>query len=60
MEFRETSQNFNSIRQPIEKMKIKIAETLRGFTKFYFKVSAFYLQKQKSFIPKKKFLGHSL
>ena len=34
-------------------------EILQGFTKFNFKlnlkVSAFYLEKQKSFIPKKKF-----
>ena len=61
-EFRETSQNFNSIRQPIEKMKITIvwiscmSWNLWGSTKFYFKqilkVSAFYLEKQKSFIPK--------
>ena len=35
---------------------------IRGFTKFSFKqmlkVSAFYLQKQKSLIPKKVFLSH--
>ena len=37
----------------------KWVEILRGFTKFNFKVhlkcSAFYLEKQKSFIPKKDF-----
>ena len=36
-------------------------EILQGFTKFNFKlnlrVSAFYLENKKSFIPKKKFLG---
>ena len=36
-------------------------EILWGFTKFYFKqmlkVSAFYLKKQNSFIPKKYFIG---
>ena len=55
--------NFISIRQQIEKMKIEIvwiswtSIILWGFKKFFFKqiikVSAFYLEKQKSFIPKK-------
>ena len=60
IEFRETSQNFNSNRQPIEKIKNNnCLNELKwwGFTKFYFKqmlkVSAFYHEKQKSFIPKK-------
>ena len=61
-EFRETSQNFNSIRQPIEKLEIKFywmswMSWSWGFTKLSFKqmlkVSAFYLEKQKSFVPKK-------
>ena len=57
-EFRETSKSFNSIRQPIEKVKITIvwmrwvSWKLWGFMKFYIKqilkVSAFYLEKQKS------------
>ena len=58
-EFRETSQNFNSFslfRQLLFSFFISV-EILWGFTKFYFKqmlkVSAFYLEKQKSFIPKK-------
>ena len=54
IEFHETSQNFNSIRQLIEKMKITI---LWGFTKFFYKqmlkVSAFYLEQQKSLFLKK-------
>ena len=62
-EFHETSQNFNSIRQPIEKLEIKIVLSWMSwnferfheliFFKWMLKVSAFYLEKQKSFIPKK-------
>ena len=62
--FRETSQNFNSFsffRQLLFSSFFywlsDWVEILRGFTKFNFKlnlkVSAFYLEKQKSFIPKK-------
>ena len=47
-EFRETSQNFNSIRQTIEKMKIKIV-SMKFFFKQMLKVSAFYLKKTKKF-----------
>ena len=65
-EFRETSQNFNSFsffRQllfPFFFYQLSDwVEILWGFTKFNFKlnlkVSAFYLERQKSFIPKKKF-----
>ena len=43
--------------------KAKWVEILWGFTNFDFKlnqkVSAFYLQKQKSFIPKKKILSRT-
>ena len=59
-ECRETSQNFNSIRQPMEKMKItnvwmsKFCEVSFIF-KQMLKVSAFFLEKQKSFIPKKTY-----
>ena len=54
--FRETSQNFNSIRQPIETMKITIV-----WIKQMLKASAFYLEKRKSFNPKEiYFLGRSL
>ena len=39
-----------------------MSETLRSFAKFIFKqmlkVSAFYLERQKSFIPKNKIFGH--
>ena len=55
--FRETSQNFNSIRQRIQKIKIKIVwmnwMPWIFFFKQMLKVSAFYLEKQKSFIPEK-------
>ena len=59
-EFRETSQNFNSIRQPIEKMKITIvwmSWMSWNFVRFHEILfqTAFYLEKQKSFIPKKIF-----
>ena len=63
-EFRETSQNFNSIRQPIKKDKnniclnrlneLKICEVSWIDFKLNLKVSAFYLEKKKSFIPEKK------
>ena len=36
-EFRETSQNLNSIRQWMEKIKITIVEILYDFMKFYYK-----------------------
>ena len=58
-EFRETSQNFNSIRQPIEKWEIKsvwirgVSWNFWGFTKFFFKqmlkVLVFHLKKTKKF-----------
>ena len=61
----ETSQNFHSIRKWIEKMEKKLSEwaewveILWGFMKFFFKqmlkVSVFYLEKQKKYIPKKIF-----
>ena len=47
-EFRETSQNFNSIRQRIEKMEIEIAWIM-------LKASAFYIEKQKKFYSKNKY-----
>ena len=58
-EFGETSQNFNSIRQSIEKMEITIvwmSWMSWNFVRFHeiqFQTLAFYLEKQKSFIPKK-------
>ena len=59
-EFRETSQNFNSIRQWIKNgnknclNELKFCEVSQNFFfKQMLKVSAFYLEKQKSFIPKK-------
>ena len=62
-EFHKTSQNFNSIRQWIEKTEIKIvwmSQISWNFVRFHeiifqrdAKVSVFYLEKQKSFIPKK-------
>ena len=62
-EFRETSQNFNSIRQPIEKMKITIvwiSWMSWNFVRFHeiqFQTDveslSFYLEKQKCFIPNK-------
>ena len=64
IKFRETSQNFNSFslfRQLLfysffDYRLSSWVEILRGFTKFNFKlnlkVSAFYLEKTKSFIPK--------
>ena len=65
IEFREASQNFNSFSSfyncyfPFFYQLSDWAEILQGFMKFNFKlnlkVSAFYLEKQKSFIPKKKF-----
>ena len=65
IKIRETSQNFNSFslfRQLLfSSFFYRLSdwvEILQGFTKFNFKlnlkVSAFYLEKQKSFIPKKK------
>jgi hypothetical protein len=68
IEFRESSQKFNSLsffRQFLFFIFFyqlsDWVEILRGFTKFNFKlnlkVSAFYLGKQKSFIPKKKILS---
>ena len=66
IEFHETSHNFNSFslfRQLLFSFFFfglsDWVETLWGFMKFFFKlilkVSAIYLQKQKSFIPKKMF-----
>jgi hypothetical protein len=56
-EFREESQSFNSIRQLIEKMKITIVwrswMNFERFHEIWFQTDAFYLEKQKSFIPKK-------
>ena len=59
IKFHKTSQNFISIRQWIEKKQLsEWVEILLGFMKFYFKQmlisSAFYKEKQKSFIPKKR------
>ena len=58
-EFREISQNFNSIRQRIQKMEIEIVWMSWNFVRFHkilFQTDAesfsFYLEKQKSFIPK--------
>ena len=63
IEFCETSQNFNSFRQSLFSFFYWLfdwVEILWGFMKFLFKqmlkVSAFYLEKQKSFIPKKIFV----
>ena len=60
-EFRETSQNFNLFglfRQFLFSIQVSDkVEILRGFTKYFLKqmvkISAFYLEKQKSFISKK-------
>ena len=68
IEFCETSQNFNSFSLFRQLLFSSFfyqlsdwAEILEGFMKFNFKmnvkVSAFYLEKQKSFISKKYFLS---
>ena len=61
IEFCETSQNFNSFRQlllPFFLSVVWLIWNFWGFMKFFFKqmlkVSALYLEKQKSFIPKKR------
>ena len=59
--------SFSSFRQflfPFFQNVVWLSEILWGFTKFFFKqmlkISAFYLEKQNSFIPKKYNLGRSL
>ena len=62
-EFRETSQNFNSIRQPIEKMEIRnVWMSWRSWNFVRFSISnrcwrfqLSILKNKKSFIPKKIF-----
>jgi len=53
-EFHETSRNLNSIRQPIEKNENNNWLNNLNELKQMLKVAAFYLEKQKSFIPKRK------
>ena len=68
LEFRETSQNFNyfgllfiTYTKRSSECLSEWAEISQGFTKIFFKnilkVSAFYLEKQKSFIPKIRFFN---